>query len=33
MFFHGDTDIFLKRIKKVVSNHFLHQDFFLFSNS
>jgi len=33
MFFHADTDIFLKRIQKVVSNHFLHQDFFLFSNS
>jgi hypothetical protein len=30
MFFRGDTDIFLKRIKKVVSNHFLHQDFFYF---
>ena len=30
MFFHADTDIFLKRIQKVVSNHFLHQDFFYF---
>jgi len=30
MFFRVDTDIFLKRIQKVLSNHFLHQDFFIY---